>query len=100
MTRIFPAGIREPAYVRDAPRQTVSLTINSDLFARIKALGINASRVAEEALVQALESRRVELTREELKVDLAAYEAFVAKHGSFASMARAHYQDATDEDAV
>jgi post-segregation antitoxin (ccd killing protein) len=49
---------REPAFLAEAPKQTVSLTINSDLIARIKSLGINASRVAETALAAELERHR------------------------------------------
>jgi post-segregation antitoxin (ccd killing protein) len=48
----IPRLVREAGYVVDAARQTVSLTINSGLFARVKALGINASRVAEQALAR------------------------------------------------
>jgi post-segregation antitoxin (ccd killing protein) len=36
-----------PLFDSRARKQTVSLTVNSDLYARTRALGINASRVAE-----------------------------------------------------
>ena len=36
------------AYNVKAPKQTVSVTINSDLYVQSKSLGINASQVAEE----------------------------------------------------
>lgn len=82
-----------------AAKQTVSLTINSDLFARTKALGINASRVAEEALAKELERRRDDALRQEVKADVGAFEAFVTKHGSFAKLVRDHYKQ-SDDDAV
>jgi post-segregation antitoxin (ccd killing protein) len=99
MSRPYPFGVREPAFDYQATKQTVSLTINSDLMARVKAVGINASRVAEEALAKELERRRAEALREELKADVGAFEAFVAKHGSFAAMVRDHYKQ-SDDDAV
>lgn len=37
------------SFDREAPKQTVSLTINSDLYAQAKRLGMNASKIAEEA---------------------------------------------------
>lgn len=83
MKHRWPPGIREPAWRQDAPRQTVSLTINSDLFARAKALGINASRVAEEALAAELESRRRADLQAEIRASLAAIEAYEGEHGSF-----------------
>jgi antitoxin CcdA len=84
-------SVREPAYDSSAARQTVSLTINADLFARIKAIGINASRVAEEALARELERHRAEQLKRDIKSDVAAMNAYVAQHGSFTDMARAHY---------
>ena len=87
----WPSGIREPAFAADAPRQTVSLTINADLFARVKALGVNASRIAEEALAAELARLRLEQLRAEATADVQAEDAYIARHGSFADMARQHY---------
>jgi antitoxin CcdA len=87
----WPDSVREPAYAADAPKQTVSLTINSDLFARVKALGINASRVAEEALAQELNRQRRAEIETAARADIAAIDAYEQKHGSFADHVRAHY---------
>jgi antitoxin CcdA len=87
----WPASIREPAYAVGAPRQTVSLTINSDLFAKAKAVGINVSRVAEEALAQALERQRRADIESEMRAAIAAVEAFDNRHGSFADEMREHF---------
>ena len=95
----YPFGVREPLYVAKAPRQTVSLTINSDLFARAKALGINASRVAEDALARELERRRSASLLAEIKQDVAAVESYAAANGSFADLMREHYSK-TDDDPV
>lgn len=90
MKKPWPSSIREPAYAADAPKQTVSLTINSDLFARVKSLGINASRVAEEALAQELERQRRIVILAEVEADVRAADAYVATHGHFAEQIRAH----------
>jgi post-segregation antitoxin (ccd killing protein) len=89
----WPIGIREPSYRADAPRQTVSLTINSDLFARVKSLGINASRVAEEALARELDSRRRTEIMAEVRADIEAANAYEERHGNFAEMVRQHYRE-------
>ena len=88
--------VREPLFLADAPKQTVSLTINSDLFARAKALGINASRIAEEALTLELERRRSLALATEIKADVAAADAYIQKHGSFAALAREHFRPGDD----
>ncbi len=80
-----------------APKRTVSLTLNSDLVARAKRLGINASRVAEAALAAEVARCQAEQIRGEIERDLEAVSAYEAKHGSFAEMAREHY--AAEDDA-
>jgi antitoxin CcdA len=89
----WPSSIHEPAYRLDAPRQTVSLTINSDLFARAKAAGINASRVAEEALAAELEKRRRAHIGAAVRADVAAIDAYAEQHGSFGDHLREHVGD-------
>jgi antitoxin CcdA len=80
-----------------AAKQTVSLTINSDLYAQARRLGINASQVAEEALIQEVSRRKAERLRAEIRQDLEAMNAYIDKHGSFAEMVREFYQE-RDED--
>lgn len=90
--------MRSPVYDVRAAKQTVSLTINSDLYAQAKRLGISASRVAEEALAHAVAKSTAERIKAEIRQDLAALDAYEAKHGSFAEMVRGHYQaDDADE---
>lgn len=84
--------MRHSVYDRTARKQTVSLTINSDLYAKIKEAGINASQVAEAALVEALKEK----IRDEIKQDIAAYEAYVAEHGNPAELAREYYAKLDD----
>jgi antitoxin CcdA len=76
-----------------AAKQTVSLTLNSDLYAQAKKLGINASQIAEEALIQEVARRKAEQLQAEILQDLQATSSYAAKHGSFAEMVREHYAD-------
>lgn len=78
-------------------KQTVSLTINSDLFVQAKGFGINVSQIAEDALTREVAARKAELLKSEIRQDLEACSAYAAKHGSFAEMVREHYQDPDDE---
>jgi hypothetical protein len=52
--------VRGPPHDVKAAKQTVSLTINSDLYAQARRLGINASQIAEEALIQEVTRRKAE----------------------------------------
>jgi post-segregation antitoxin (ccd killing protein) len=91
--------MRADFYDLKAAKQTVSLTVNSDLYAQAKRFGINASQVAEEALAQEVARRRGEQLKAEIRQDLEALDAYEAKHGSFAEMVREHYQAAEDRSA-
>jgi antitoxin CcdA len=90
--------MRKPAFEGSAPKRTVSLTLNSDLYANAKSAGINISKVAEDALAIAyIDRRRAELAVE-IQQDIAAAENYAESHGSFADFARAHYE--RDDGAV
>ena len=96
MNHLWKGSVREPAYAVDAPRQTVSLTINSDLFARIKALGLNASRIAEEALAKELEQQRRAQILAEVEADVRALAEFtrkMGKYGDHSEMVRQHFEE-------
>lgn len=90
--------MRPLSYDPDAARQTVSVTLNSDLYARAKSLGLNVSRVAEQALAEAYARECATRVAEEMKRDLAAIGEYEHVHGSFADFARAQY--ASDDDPV
>ncbi len=89
--------MRPAPYDVKAAKQTVSLTINSDLYARARRLGINTSQIAEEALAHEVARRHAEQVREEVRRDLAALDAYEVKHGSFAEMVRQHFEPDTDD---
>jgi len=88
--------MRQPLFDPAARKRTVSLTLNGDLYAKAKARGINASQVAEAALAEALAAREAEEIRADIEKDLAAYNAYVDKHGSPAEMLRDHLADRDD----
>lgn len=79
-------------------KRTVSLTIDSDIYRQAKALNVNASRVAEEALANEVQRRRAEALAAEISADLVAANEYVEKNGSFAELAREHF--ASGDDAV
>lgn len=90
--------MRKPLFDQKASKQTVSLSMNSDLYAKAKGLGVNVSKVAEEALAERYaELQKADLPAE-LRRDLATADAHSEEHGSFAEHMRAYY--AQDDGAV
>lgn len=77
---------RAPA--KKSTKQTVSLTLDRTVYATAKKLGINASHVAEQALVEEIARREREQIRKEIEQELGAIEAYEKKYGSFTEMAR------------
>jgi antitoxin CcdA len=86
-------AVRAPPHDTKAAKRTVSLTLNSDLYAQAKKLGINVSQVAEEAVIQQVARRKAAQVQAEIQQDLEAANAYMAKHGSFAEMVRQHYRN-------
>jgi post-segregation antitoxin (ccd killing protein) len=85
-------SVRDPLFDPKAAKQTVSITLNSDLYAKAKSLGINTSRVAEEALATKYDELRSQALIAELRRGLAAVESYADQHGSFAELVREHYE--------
>jgi post-segregation antitoxin (ccd killing protein) len=79
-----------------ARKRTVSLTVNGDLYTKVKAAGINASRVAEEALADALRRRQAEVLRDEIRRDQRALARYVAEHGDPAAELREMFEPPCD----
>jgi post-segregation antitoxin (ccd killing protein) len=84
--------MREPLFKPKAPKQTVSITLNSDLYAKAKSAGINTSKVAEEALASKYAELHSEAIKAELLLGLSAVENYAGQHGSFADLVREHYE--------
>jgi post-segregation antitoxin (ccd killing protein) len=90
--------MRDPGFDYKAGKQTVSLTLNSDLYAKVKSVGINASKVAEKALAEAYVEHQREAVAAGIRQDLAAIEEYAAQHGSFPDLVRQHNE--SEDDAV
>jgi post-segregation antitoxin (ccd killing protein) len=90
--------VRDPLFEPKAVKQTVSITLNSDLYAKAKSIGINTSKVAEEALATKYAELCSEALIAELRRGLAAVESYADQHGSFAELVREHYEH--DDGAV
>jgi antitoxin CcdA len=88
----------DPLFDPKASKQTVSITLNSDLYAKVKGMGINASKVAEQALAAEYSERRRGALRAEVQKDLAAAERYAEQHGSFADLVREHYEGREEVD--
>jgi post-segregation antitoxin (ccd killing protein) len=92
------AAVRDPLFEPKAPKQTVSITLNSDLYAKAKSMGINTSKVAEEALAHEYAVGLRDALRVDIRNELAALEKYEAEYGSFPELVRAHYE--RDDGAV
>ena len=84
--------MRNPLFEPKAPKQTVSITLNSDLYAKAKSMGINTSKVAEEALAHEYSAGLRERIRAEIRDEFTALAKYEAEHGSFPELVRAHYE--------
>ena len=73
--------MRTPLYDVNARRKTVSITLNADLVAKASALGINISRTAEAAVIQAFETAEKAKIREEIREAVRITDALVAEYG-------------------
>lgn len=83
-----------------APKQTVSVTLNSDLYAKAKSMGINTSKVAEEAVADEYAARYAASLALEIRRDLDAAQKYAEEHGSFAQLMREHYESNDVDGAI
>jgi len=90
--------MRASFYDPKAAKQTVSLTLNSDLYAQAKRCGINASQIAEEALAQEVARRKAEQLEAEVRQDIEALDAYESAHGSFPELVREHYRGSGNDE--
>lgn len=87
-------------YDTTAAKRTVSVTLNSDLYAKAKEAGLNVSSVAEKAILDELDQRLRDRIRDEIRQDIEALDEYIAEHGSFAEMIREYQDTPGDDDAV
>lgn len=76
------------AYDADAPKRPVNLSLNGDLLRLGKELGLNLSRVAEEALAYAVSVRLAELWLKENGKAIGSYNARIESQGVFSDGTR------------
>lgn len=84
--------MRRPLYDPDAPKQAVTVRLNSDLYARAQKSGIDLARVAEQALAEACSRERTARIAIEVETDLAAIAAYEERCGAFGEHARAAFR--------
>ena len=72
-----------PTYEADAPKRPINLSINGDLLKVGKELGLNVSRVAEEALACAVKEKLAERWQEENRAAVEAYNHRLEAQGVF-----------------
>jgi antitoxin CcdA len=73
--------MRSPLYNVNARRKTISITLNADLVASASALGINISRTAEAAVIQAFEAAEKATILEEIREATRMVDEYVAIPG-------------------
>ena len=62
-------------------RAKVNLTLDPEVAAEARELGLNMSRLAEEAIVQAARAERNRRWKEENRAAIEAYNAQIERHG-------------------
>ena len=70
-------------YDLSAPKKPTNLTVNSDLLAQAKALGINLSQVLEQSLTQEVKKRKAEAWLRENQEAIQSYNQDVLDLGLF-----------------
>jgi len=88
--------MKAPVFDRQAPKKTVSLSVNSDLVAKAKAEGLNISAVAEEALIRAVSDHMREKMKAEIQRDMVAYNDYIERFGSPTEALRNHLSSLDD----
>lgn len=91
-TRCQGVGRRSALFDPEVPKQKVSVTLNSDLYANAKRAGIDVSRVTEEAAAKMYLKGVPTAPRAELEQNLYFADAYAERHGSFAHLVCLHYQ--------
>ncbi|MBO6539755.1 MAG: type II toxin-antitoxin system CcdA family antitoxin [Rhizobiaceae bacterium] len=66
---------------RAPARKSVNLSLNKELLAEAKELGINMSRIAEESIAQAVSAEKSRRWKEENREAIESSNAYVEKHG-------------------
>ena len=70
-------------YDPEAPKKPTNVSVNRDLLAKSRDLGINLSAALERALREQLTEAQAEEWSEENQAAIQAYNEFVEQHGCF-----------------
>lgn len=75
-------------YNLSAPKKSANLSVNSDLLAQAKKLGINLSAVLEQSLAQKVKELEAQAWLEENRDTITRYNREVEEHGVFSDGTR------------
>ncbi len=75
-------------YDLSAPKRPANLTVNSDLLAQAKELGINLSAVLEKSLAEKVKELKAQAWLEENRVAIDRYNQDIAERGVFSDGVR------------
>lgn len=81
----FGPTTNDVLYNREADKKPTSLSVNSDLLEKARALGVDLDATLEEALVRKVSRRQREAWLEENREAIEAYNQHVAQHGVFSA---------------
>lgn len=81
----FGPTTNDVPYNREAGKKPTSLSVNSDLLEKARALGVDLDATLEEALVRKVYRRQREAWLEENREAIEAYNQHVAQHGVFSA---------------
>ena len=70
------------------PRKSTSLSLDADLIARAKDVGVNLSRAAEAGIKDQVRKAEADLRKSNNKDAFAAYDKFISEHGILLSKHR------------
>lgn len=77
-----------PPYDPAAPKKSPSLSVNSDLLRKARALEINLSKALEERLIELVRQEHAHRWKEENRAAIEAHNRFVDQHGLFNDLRR------------
>ncbi|HWD27747.1 MAG TPA: type II toxin-antitoxin system CcdA family antitoxin [Rhizomicrobium sp.] len=78
-----PAERERPSRQRAGPKKAVNVSVDAELLKIAKEIGVNISKVAEDALRKATEPERIRRWREENKEAIESYNAYIERNGIF-----------------
>ena len=90
--------MRDPLFEPKAAKQTVSITLNSDLYAKAKRIGINTSRLPKKRSRRSMRSDVPKLSSANCAQVLAPSRAMPSNMDRLRNLVREHYE--RDDGAV